>query len=36
MPPCSVCGDISCGIHYGAVVCEGCKVFLWKSVNFFI
>ena len=28
MPPCSVCGDISCGIHYGAVVCEGCKVFL--------
>ena len=25
-PPCGVCGAASTGVHYGAAVCEGCKV----------
>lgn len=26
LPPCTVCSDVSSGVHYGVWACEGCKV----------
>jgi len=32
-PLCSVCGDISTGIHFGGNSCESCKAFFRRSVQ---
>ena len=34
LPPCGVCDDPSTGQHYGAPVCEGCKVYYLFHIVF--